>query len=370
MRWSPGSTTSSKYTDEYVARVGFREARFTPDGFFLNGRRLKLRGLNRHQTFPYVGVAMPARVQRRDALILKHELKCNVVRTSHYPQSAHFLDCCDETGLMVFEEIPGWQHIGDEGWKTLACRDVEAMIRRDWNHPSIVLWGVRINESQDDHDFYARTNKSARELDDSRQTGGVRYFFESELLEDVFGMNDFLIRSSSARRAILSIFNSEFVGHMFPTKRTDNVERTQEHALRHARVHDMLGADDEFAGGIGGDIRLQYPQGVLAGRPGLLPRRFGHIPYPKPAAGFYKSQCDPEGRSSSSRVFTGRLATAPTTEVRVRASSSRTVIGSRLYIGDRLHAELQPDRERFGNLAAALLLLDVERHRTLATDLE
>src|SRR3712207_2519067 len=126
--------------DQYATRVGFREARFAPDGFYLNGRRLKLRGLNRHQTYPYVGGAMPARVQRRDALILKNELKCNVVRTSHYPQSAHFLDCCDETGLLVFEEIPGWQHIGDEGWKALACRDVEAMIRRDWNHPSIIVW--------------------------------------------------------------------------------------------------------------------------------------------------------------------------------------------------------------------------------------
>ena len=94
--------------DEYQTTIGFREAVFKEDGFFLNGRHLKLRGLNRHQTFPYVGQAMPARVQRRDALILKNELKCNVVRTSHYPQSPHFLNACDEIGLLVFEEIPGW----------------------------------------------------------------------------------------------------------------------------------------------------------------------------------------------------------------------------------------------------------------------
>lgn len=99
--------------DADSVRIGFRDARFTPDGFFLNGHHLKLRGLNRHQTFPFVGQAMPARVQRRDALILKHELKLNLVRTSHYPQSPAFLDCCDEIGLLVFEEIPGWQHIGD-----------------------------------------------------------------------------------------------------------------------------------------------------------------------------------------------------------------------------------------------------------------
>jgi beta-galactosidase len=72
----------SDWGDEYRTRIGFREAKFTPAGFRLNDGHIKLRGLNRHQTFPY----MPARVQRRDAWILKHELHCNIVRTSHYPQ--------------------------------------------------------------------------------------------------------------------------------------------------------------------------------------------------------------------------------------------------------------------------------------------
>jgi beta-galactosidase len=71
----------------------------------------KTRGLNRHQTYPFVGQAMPWRVQKHDAWVLKKELHCNIVRTSHYPQSTHFLDACDELGLLVFEEIPGWQHI-------------------------------------------------------------------------------------------------------------------------------------------------------------------------------------------------------------------------------------------------------------------
>ena len=67
------------------------------------------------------------------------------------------------------------------------------MIRRDWNHPSIVIWGVRINESRDDHDFYVRTNRVARALDTTRPTGGVRYITDSELLEDVYTMNDFIL---------------------------------------------------------------------------------------------------------------------------------------------------------------------------------
>ena len=89
-------------------RIGFRDASFRPDGFYLNGERLQLFGLNRHQLYPYAGMAMPARVQRRDAEILKTELNCNMVRCSHYPQSPHFLDACDELGLLVWEEAPGW----------------------------------------------------------------------------------------------------------------------------------------------------------------------------------------------------------------------------------------------------------------------
>ena len=92
--------------DHDTRRIGFREARFTPQGFSLNGTVVKLRGLDRHQTFPWVGQAMPARVQRQDALILRKNLKCNIVRTSHYPQSRHFLDCCDEIGLRCSRRFP------------------------------------------------------------------------------------------------------------------------------------------------------------------------------------------------------------------------------------------------------------------------
>ena len=337
-------------TDTYVVRVGFREAWFTPEGFFLNGRRLKLRGLNRHQTYPYVGGAMPARVQRRDAQILKNELKCNVVRTSHYPQSRHFLDCCDEVGLLVFEEIPGWQHIGDEGWKGLACRDVEVMVRRDWNRPSIILWGVRVNESHDDHDFYTRTNRIAHELDDSRQTGGVRYLFESELLEDVFGINDFDPNTIAPPRHPLYL-NTEFVGHMFPTKPIDHGERTQEHALRHARVHEMLEADDRFAGGIGWcafdyNTHANFGSGDRVCYHGVS----DIFRIPKPAAGFYRSQCDPEEEVVLEPGFNWSIGDSSDYgghgEGVIFSNCDRLIV----YIADELQAELAPDRERFGNL--------------------
>ena len=93
--------------DIHAVRIGFRSVRFEKDGFYLNGKKVKIRGLNRHQSYPYVGYAMPKSMQEYDADILKKELGLNAVRTSHYPPSQYFLDRCDEIGLLVFTEIPG-----------------------------------------------------------------------------------------------------------------------------------------------------------------------------------------------------------------------------------------------------------------------
>lgn len=241
--------------------IGFRSAEFKVDGFYLNNEKVQLRGLNRHQAYPYVGYAMPKRVQEKDADILKDELHLNIVRTSHYPQSTYFLDRCDEIGLLVFEEIPGWQHIGDEAWRDIACSNVEEMIRRDWNHPSIILWGVRINESQDDDAFYSRSNAIARELDPTRQTGGVRCFEKSRMLEDVFTMNDFIhsggeevLRDQKQVTGLeqnVPYMVTEYNGHMFPTKIFDQEERQIEHTLRHLRVQDAAYGDPTISGAIG-----------------------------------------------------------------------------------------------------------------------
>lgn len=119
------------------------------------------------------------------------------------------------------------------------------MIRRDWNHPSIFIWGVRINESQDDHDFYAETNRVARSLDATRSTGGVRYISESELLEDVYTMNDFILGNEEQRNRprtplrpqqevtgldrVVPYMITEFGGHMYPTKSHDQEQRQAEH---------------------------------------------------------------------------------------------------------------------------------------------
>ena len=249
----------------YEANTGFRSAVFREDGFYLNGEKLKLRGLNRHQSYPYVGYAMPDSMQREDVRILKNELGCNIVRTSHYPQSPAFFDECDRRGLLVFTEIPGWQHLGDAKWKEQCLLNVEEMIMQNRNHPSIILWGVRVNESLDDDELYTRTNELAHRLDPYRQTSGVRYLTGSSLLEDVYGHNDFSFagdfskpglktkkkaveKNSSMSRGYLV---TEHNGHMFPTKPYDDYKHRVEHALRHAQVLDSMYEQEDIAGAIG-----------------------------------------------------------------------------------------------------------------------
>ena len=238
-------------------KFGFRTAVFHANEFLLNGKKVFLRGLNRHQSYPYMGYAATEHLQREDARILIEELGCVIVRTSHYPQSQHFIDECDRLGLLVFTEIPGWQHIGNESWKEQAIENTKEMVLQYRNHPSIILWGVRINESQDDNDFYIRTNAVAHALDPSRATSGVRFTKQSTLYEDVYGYNDFSHTGKNAgvepKKAVTpdvtkALLITENNGHMFPTKPFDTWARRQDHALRHARVQNDAAADGQHVG--------------------------------------------------------------------------------------------------------------------------
>ena len=348
--------------DEDMRRIGFREAKFTDHGFELNGKVIKLRGLDRHQTFPFVGQAMPGRVQRRDAYILRKQYHCNIVRTSHYPQSRHFLDACDEYGLLVLEEIPGWQHIGDKSWQDISVDNVRRMVRRDWNHPSIVLWGVRINESRDDHDFYTRTNAMAHQLDPTRQTGGIRNFPESEFLEDVFTVNDFgwPLRQPNHPRYL----NTEFVGHTYPVKTIDDDARHREHTIRHARIHNQLASNAQYSGGIGWcafDYNTHSDFG--AGDRICYHGVFDIFREPKPAAGFYKSQCDPEEEIVLEPAFHWANSDEATQFTVAMVCSNCDHL--KWYLKDKgewtMFAESDPDREQFDHLRYAPFSIDLRK---------
>ena len=155
-------------SDEDAATFGFRWYQFkVNDGFFLDGKRLQLRGMNRHQDYPGLGNALAHRLQVRDAEILK-STGVNFVRLSHYPQHPVFLDTCDRLGILVYEEIASWQYIGGEQFMRNAEAMMRQMIARDANHPSIILWGL-MNEGRSRPTF-ERLQRAARASDPTRLT--------------------------------------------------------------------------------------------------------------------------------------------------------------------------------------------------------
>ena len=369
---------SGDHHDVVSDEFGFRTAEFKPEGFFLNGRLLKIIGLNRHQSFPYAGYAMGKAAQEKDADIMKNMLKCNLVRTSHYPQSKYFMQHCDRIGLLVFEEIPGWQHIGDEGWKQISVDNVQRMIERDWNHPSIILWGVRINESADDHDFYTETNKLAHELDSTRQTGGVRCIDNSEFLEDVFTMNDFVqgqdelpfvnhgriaLRDQQQTTGLkdnVPYMVTEYNGHMFPTKKQDQEDRLAEHVLRHLSVLNASYGDDHIAGCIGWcmfdyNTHADFGSGDRICYHGVLDM----FREPKFAAYAYSSQCDP-----SDEVILRPVTIWARGERNICGVLPLIVLSNvdeiKVRYGDTYSESLKPDRVNYPHLPHPPFILNLE----------
>ncbi|MCC8147146.1 MAG: glycoside hydrolase family 2 protein [Bacteroidales bacterium] len=139
---------NGKVVDTQENRMGIRHLEFSKEkGFIINGMPLRLIGSNRHMEYPYVGNALPDNAHYRDIYQIK-ESGFNIVRLGHYPQTVSVLDACDELGLLAIEPIPGWQFFNkDSLFIELTYRDVRDMIRRDRNHPSVILWETTLNES-------------------------------------------------------------------------------------------------------------------------------------------------------------------------------------------------------------------------------
>ncbi len=139
-------TVAGKVADEEVTRIGIRSICFDKDrGLLINGQPFFSIGANRHQDHPYVGYALPRSAHYRDAYKLR-EAGFTSYR-SHYPQDPGFMDACDELGILAIVSNPGWQFLGDDVFKKRVFQDARDMIRRDRNHPSVVIWEAALNES-------------------------------------------------------------------------------------------------------------------------------------------------------------------------------------------------------------------------------
>ncbi|HEY7147590.1 MAG TPA: glycoside hydrolase family 2 TIM barrel-domain containing protein [Streptosporangiaceae bacterium] len=353
-----------------TVRTGFREADFRPDGFYLNGDRVKLFGLNRHQLFPYLGMAAPARLQRRDAEILRTELNCNMVRCSHYPQSPHFLDACDELGLMVWQEPPGWGWIGDAAWQDILLRNVSDMIIRDRNRPSVIVWATRVNESLNSQRLYRRTRQLAARLDGSRPTtGAMSKHTMAGWAQDVFGYDDY--HASHGDASLLPplpgvpYLVSEAVGALdgAPVYRwTDPGQVLAQQARMHAQVHDIARSDSRYAGLLGwaGFDYASLRGGDKVWRAIKTPGVADIFRVAKPAAAFYQSQVSPQLRPQILPLFCwdfgpGSPPRGPGRDAMIATNCERLEI----YAGGQHVGTGKPDTRAYPHLAYPPVVIDL-----------
>jgi beta-galactosidase len=361
-------------------RIGLRDASFTTGGFLLNGSPLKLFGLCRHEIYPFAGSAMPDRVKRKDAEILRKTLNCNMVRCSHYPQSEPFLDACDELGLLVWQEAPGWGYIGDTAWKNLVQRDVHDMIVRDRNHPSIVLWGVRLNETQNDP-LWATTQTLAKSLDPSRQTtgamlGGLAGTAASNFQQDVFGRNDY--SDDAAGKATLAsprtdfpYFVSETIGTLSgPVEhytRTISLSGQQGQAYAHAYVHDKAASNVRYCG-VTAWSGFDYPSPTGGGRAISGVKYTGVADLfrvPKLGAAIYQAQVKPSVTPVIVPAFywdfgPSSPASGPGAGAMICSNCDRLEV----FVGANHFATVQPDTSLFGHLRYPPFVLNLTVHGT------
>jgi len=170
--------------DHFQTRIGIRRIQFShKGGFTINGERFIFMGTNRVQDYPYVAWAFPNSSQRRDALRLK-EGGFQFVRSSHNPQDPSFLDACDELGILVMDCIPGFQYIGGTKFIKHSYQNMRDLIRRDRNHPSVILWELSLNETDFDSSFAYRAMQIGHEEYPSDQCFVAGWKFPS--IYDVF----------------------------------------------------------------------------------------------------------------------------------------------------------------------------------------
>jgi beta-galactosidase len=147
---------NGKTVDREETRIGIRRIDISKDGFSINGKKLFLRGVNRHQEYPYVGYALSNNANYRDAVKIK-SAGFDYVRLSHYPHAPAFMDAADELGIVLLDAIPGWQYFNPEpAFQQQVLQTCRDMIRRDRNHPSVIAWECSLNETKMPPDFVER----------------------------------------------------------------------------------------------------------------------------------------------------------------------------------------------------------------------
>ena len=188
---------NKEQVDVLSHKIGFRWFEFKDNGpFYLNGKRLLLRGTHRHEEHAGVGAAMSNKQHRADMESIK-EMGANFVRLAHYPQDPEVYKACNELGILVWDEIPWCRGgVGNDVWQTNTKNQLKAMINQNYNHPSIIIWSLGNEmywlpdfEGGDDKEkmttFLSELNDLSHQLDPSRKTA-IRKYYEGANIVDVF----------------------------------------------------------------------------------------------------------------------------------------------------------------------------------------
>ena len=188
---------NGKIIDEIEERFGYRWFHFEAHGaFFLNGKKLKIRGTHRHEEHAGLGAAMPNALHRKDIELIK-EMGGNFVRLGHYPQDPEVYRACDELGILVWDELPWCRGgIGEEVWQANTMRLLEEQIQQNFNYPSILFWSLGNEiywlpdfegggDTKKMNTFLKKLHEKAHQLDPSRMTA-IRKYYDGSDLVDVF----------------------------------------------------------------------------------------------------------------------------------------------------------------------------------------
>lgn len=182
-----------KETDDLIDRVGFREITVCGKELLLNGEKLRIRGICRHEDHPQFGCALPYESMAADLELIK-DLGANSVRTAHYPNDERFLDLCDEQGILIWEENHARglseENMRNPNFEAQAEQVIREMIEAHYNHPSVYIWGI-LNECASDSEYgkecYRKQFELIRRMDTSRPCSFASCKFKTDIC---FGLPD------------------------------------------------------------------------------------------------------------------------------------------------------------------------------------
>ena len=289
-----------------------------------------------------------------------------MVRCSHYPQSEDFYDACDELGLMCWEEIPGWGFFGDTPWQQAAAQDVQSMIIRDRNHPSVIVWGAMPNEAGEHVTQYTGYNTLAHSLDDTRPTGGDGSRTDASFVFDVFSVHDYSSQTgpdglrqptlaapvdSAGRPYLICETIGALSGPGLAYRRTDPQQIQQGLATAHARTLNIAYSDARYCGVIAW-CGFDYLSDLTG-------NCFGGVKYVgvvdlfralKPGAAIYQSQLDPKLRPVIQPAFYWDFGSSFSVTTLTSAMICSNLDHLEIYVGGSLFTTVTPDTAGYPHL--------------------